>query len=289
MESVRELTLQFNGAAGSLPRTDFAAYLENTFDAATARDVLGTFARVGLPAPQKEDEFLAGTEGSLLFLNRYGVVIRIEHKDTQNSPSGFSSDRIDDSPWVLRPLASIDAGKAVFEICPGTHTSDDEMEALYLKEMAKSDGVNFWDAGAQNIGRIPVSTPLMPQGIHVVIDRGAVNLLSEATNPIRHALAGEFAVQTKAAHEAVESFYGGLTRRFGDCWSGGRPMRDFWNLCAKYAAAGKLVAGWNEKNINDRFAENKKRRAMDKASRYEDRLRGANAPAPAAAPPQMRR
>ncbi|MCK5518718.1 MAG: hypothetical protein KAI61_04820, partial [Alphaproteobacteria bacterium] len=100
----------FNQTAEALPKTDFVDYLLEKFgDKATASAVLDAFEKMGIPAPESRDEFMDGAAGVLVFLNRYGLVIRIEHEYLG---------RINDSPWVLKPIASIDADEAIFEICP---------------------------------------------------------------------------------------------------------------------------------------------------------------------------
>ena len=119
IKEVGALQSDFNGAAYALPKTDFVHYLQCKFgDNATACAVLDTFEKMGIPAPESLDGFRNGAEGFLVFLNPYGVVIRIEQK-SDFKESYVTPDRIDDSPWVLKPLASIDAGNAIIEVCPG--------------------------------------------------------------------------------------------------------------------------------------------------------------------------
>lgn len=277
-------TTGFNKAAEPLPQTDFAAYLEQIFGGVTARDVLKTFDRLGLAAPENEIEFVLGTEGVLVFLNRYGVVIRIEHDDKRaDIPREHQYDRINDSPWVLRPLASLKTGDAIFEICPGCATSDDKSESFALAQQLRLDGINFWDEGAHNTGKVRLRTPAFPHGITVVIDRGAVNRLTAAVSATRHALA-ERAAETAAAEEALQDLYGPLCDVFLDRWQSGARLTDFWRLCRDYTAAGKLVAGWNEgaaaAEEEDGYVS-KQSRAVTAAAAYEKNLRRKDKPAAA--------
>lgn len=274
------LTSGFNAAAGNVPETDFARYLASSFDEDTACRVLDTFAKLGLPAPETQGEFVAGTDGGLVFLNRYGVVLRIEKKDTSDTSAQFWSDRVNDNPLILRPLATLSAGQAHIEICPGCHTTNDQSESRYLQAVLREQGINYWDEGAHNIGRVPVKTSSFPQGLSVVVDRGAVNELTTKADVARRALTRQSA-ETRAAEQALEGLYGGLCRRFVDCWEGRREMQDFWGLCAKYTAAGKLVAGWNEATPGD---AQKKQQAITAAARYDSRLPGLTAAQKPASP-----
>ncbi len=279
MRKSAELEQGFKEAAGVLPQTDFARYLQQTFDEQTAREVLKIFQQIELPAPEKEQEFLPGTEGCIAFLSRCGVSIRIEYKDMANSPSAHAADRINDSPFIIRPLASIDAGKATIEICPGCHTSDDGMESFRLSMQLHDLGINFWDEGPQNIGIIPVKTPAFPDGITVVIDRGAVNRLTTSVAQVKKALAS---AEASAAEEAEQELYAPLCQSFVEAWEGRQTMQQFWDLCRIYAREGKLVAGWNEGEAGNPLM--KKSRAADAAKSYEDRLQLADKPVSSTAP-----
>jgi len=258
------LTSDFDKAAAPLPETDFAAALTGSFGASTARSVLAQFEKLGLPAPEAANEFVAGTAGHLLFLNRYGIVLRIESEDTSDKVLGqYSYDRVNDSPWVLQPIASIRAGKAVIELCPGVNKADDEMIALELSEKLKGEGLTFWDNHAGNVGYVPVKTPQFPKGVPVVVDRGAVNRLTLSIGGIRNALHGFIGFEKQEVSEAAEAqanLYRPLCDRFRRGWQGEVPMARFWDLCRKYKDAGKLVSGWQGQ---DGFIT---RKAMDGAA-----------------------
>jgi hypothetical protein len=222
------LESEFSKTANGLPQTDFAQYLQETFDVDTAREVLKIFEQIELPAPERTIEFISGREGGLVPLNDYGVSIRIA------SPS----DRINDHPFVLRPLASLKAGKAVFEICPATSSSDDWMESRYLQERLRSEGVNFWDEGPGNTGRIPVKTRRFPDGIIAVTNPAAVNKM---TAGIKQALTPEEIEEAAEAEEAEQELYGPLCQSFVEAWDGRQGMQRFWDLCRSYTLEGKLA------------------------------------------------
>lgn len=78
MTEVSNLQLKFNQTAQILPDTEFVAYLRFKFGGkAEAGAILDVFEKIGRPAPETWDEFVKGTEGALVFLNRDGLVIRV--------------------------------------------------------------------------------------------------------------------------------------------------------------------------------------------------------------------
>jgi hypothetical protein len=274
MQTAAHLKQDFDAAADALPETDFARYLQKSFGEDTARNVLKIFEQMGLPAPEKSQEFVDATEGVLVFLNRYGIVMRIEREIL---------DRINDNPLVLSPIASIPAGRAIVEICPGC-VSEKQWGAVYrLERELKEQGIDFDDSGLTNVGRMPMSTALFPQGVPVVIDRPAVMRLADEIAPVKGAQEMRIAEATGAAEE----LYGPLQQAFSECWPDARQMRNFWSLCESYVWDGRLVAGWNEGGDPD----SKTGTAICTAKVYEARLRSADRPvsSPAAAVPQSPR
>ncbi|MCE9507933.1 MAG: hypothetical protein K8R48_06440 [Alphaproteobacteria bacterium] len=236
-----DLASAFNDkAARQLPETEFFADLKNRFDVPTAVMVAEFFKRMELPAPQNKAEFLSSTDGALVFLNNYGLVIRIE-TPTTFAGGEYEGVRVDDNAWVLKPLASFKAGKSVIEICPGGYQSQGAQYNEALRDSLKEQGLHFWDYKFSNIGLIPVKTVNFPRGIHVVIDRLAVAKLSESVAPVREAL--------KALHDeaaaAVENFYAPMRKGLSDAWSDPKKVGEFWALCQKGVKEGKLVPGWN--------------------------------------------
>ncbi|MCE9506992.1 MAG: hypothetical protein K8R48_01575 [Alphaproteobacteria bacterium] len=262
----------FNGEAGGQEEgTAFLVYLRQTFDQNTAQKVAESFQKLGLPLPQDEKEFLMGTEGGLVFLNRYGMVIRIENSDSARSP--FKADRINDSPWILQPLASIDAGKAIIELCPGCHFNDNSGDTAYLHDALLKEGHAFWDGGLDNVGLLPVKTPRFPEGIPIVIDRLAVRKLTESIDGVRLALLNIEINddEIREAAEAQERLYAPLRRAFDEGWLDKGKMPRFWALCRECVQEGKLVAGWNE-GAGFWGGSFKTSTAIESAKHYESRL-----------------
>jgi len=280
MKEPKELELDFKTAAEPLPETDFARYLQSKFDHETARSVLKAFQQVGLPAPEKYEEFFMGKEGVLVFLNQYGIAIRIE---TIEKEEKYWLLRVNDSPWILQPVASIPAAKAIIEICPGCTVSKGHEpksgeigeEPEFLKSRLGEEGIDFWDTQIVNTGYLPIATPLFHKGIPVVIDRLAVAKLKEGVSVVKNLLSkAQKIAEAKEVTEATKRFYGPLQQLFSEAWTDAQKMQKFWSLCEKYVQDGKLIAGWNEKITDDLFIR-KTEYAADTAKKYAARLQSA--------------
>ena len=102
----------FNDCAAD-GETDFQSYLNAFFDRDTTRAVMQVFEKLDRSAPEYDEEFVNGTDGPLLLLNRFGLVLRIENAETKQGT------RINDSAWIVPALVSIPAGKALIELVPG--------------------------------------------------------------------------------------------------------------------------------------------------------------------------
>lgn len=202
----------------------FAAALDAYFPAMESQAaIIAAFKKIRLPLPRTTEEFMAGTDGCLIFSNRYGLVIRIEEKE--KSP-------VRPSQWVLQPLGVFDAGEAVIEVCPACLFEDDKQNYHFVKAALKQEGINFWDTGLRNMGRLPITTAQFPQGIPVVVDRRAVKMLSDAVEPV--------------AKDLQSRHYGPLRRAFNTAATTKRSSGVFLKRCEEFVADGRLVAGWND-------------------------------------------
>ena len=279
-----DLLPEFNQTAYDLPKTRFVGRLQYFFselgDGLTTHTVLDTFKKMGLFIPETPDEFLRGTDGVLVFLNRFGIVIRVEYKNTRDPHSVTTSDRISISPWILEPLASIDAGGAIIELCPGCLLETDKEKSKFLYKQLKKQNIKFWDHTISNSGLVPIRTPLFPEGIPVVIDRGAVRELTGGLSYVR-TLLGIF--KSKKAREAAtvqEELYKPLRDAFDEAWPDKSELPDtlkmkrFWNLCESYTKEGKLAAGWKD-GIYTIDSYYKQEEAKNVAAAYETRLGSA--------------
>lgn len=226
-----------------------------------------------------EGEFVSGTESNLLFLNRYGLVLRTGER--LYTP---------ESDLILRPLATVDAGRdCVIDLIPGVRAiAKDWTVAPMLGAVLENEDIDFHDATAQNVGYIPAVLPDFPSGVPVVIDRGAVSELNRAFReynssrnvPEVQALRQSFNRETLRGIQ--EKFYAPLRESFESAWPrGGKPDHEgisrFLSLCAaeiKKADAGQpamLSNCWTR----DDFDQGKPPKAAAAAQRYELHLHRA--------------
>lgn len=253
----------FENVAAAGARTKggrFSNYIESRFGAETLREISRVFKKLRLPLPK--EEFLGGTEGALIFLNPYGMVLRIEAREGEMTRAGIG--RVDDSAWVLRPVASISAGKAVIELCPGCKMNGEYKDAMTVHGKLAREGIDFWDLGilgdaTRNIGMMPIKMPGFPKGVPVVVDRLAVARLSAGAADVRRKL---------TAADPQERLYGPIRRLFEKVWlEEVKPenITEFWLKCCQAKEQGKLVPGWNEYYGDD----DKSRAASKIAASYE--------------------
>ena len=192
-------------------------------DIDTQKRIVRAFDRLGLPLPRNTDQCMPGADGILIFSNVYGLVIRIEFKE---------ENPVRPSKWVLQPLGTFDAGDAVVEICPACKFEDNKDNYRFVKAVLKEEGINFWDTGLRNMGRLPITTMRFPDGVPVVVDRRAVKMLNDDVRPVQLGLQGRhFKPLRSAFNAAVRS-------------RSKAPL--FLQKCEEFVAEGKMVAGWND-------------------------------------------
>ncbi len=192
-------------------------------DTATQDGILRVFRQLDLPLPINSEQFMPGTDGMLIFSNKYSLVIRIENKDKKP---------VKPSQWVLQPLGSVEIGDIVVEICPACKFEDNRDNYKLVKAALKEEGINFWDTGLRNMGRLPFTSKRFPDGVPVVVDRRAVKMMSDAIGPVRLGLQGKN--------------YAPLKKSLRAAFKDAAKAPEFLNLCEEFVAAGKLVAGWND-------------------------------------------
>jgi hypothetical protein len=248
--------------------TDFEQRLTTYFDVETCVRVQAMLSDLGLPLPDKKETFMTARKGALLFLEDYGVVIRIESKPT---PHGNNA-RINNSDWVLQPLVSLPAGKALIEICPGCAPATTMEQAEFVNKQLKKEGINYADIQLVNTGLLPFKTPAFPDGIPVVIDRLAVNRFKHTLAPLK-------AHFSKTPPQ--KSLYTPLKNAFHAAWPEGQAhpdpekMQNFWQFCTKNVTTGILVAGWkipigDIDDYNDHYE--KKNKAVTVGKAYAKKL-----------------
>src|SRR5690606_18178618 len=142
---MKRLSVDFAEAAAlSLPETPFCTFLQAKFGQDSALQTAAAFARMGLDMPVSADEFVIGTEGCLVPLDRYGIMLRIENADV-TADGVLAADRIDDSGWILQPVAAIKAGRALIELSPGCRLDLQQDSIFFLHDKLYAEQIDYWD------------------------------------------------------------------------------------------------------------------------------------------------
>ena len=215
--------------------TNFIKDLKLKFGDESAQKVLEAFEKINLPPPEKGREFLKSNEGSLVFVNKYGVVVRVE---PQNPEKNFYV-RVNDSGCILQPLGSLDAGSAVIEICPGCDVERDEASIEYMKGLLKDEGLVFSDPQLENLGRLHTDNDRYPGGVLLILDRLAVSKMKGDVKIVKNALSEE-------AKKEQERFTAPFRKAFKEGLEDKSRMKRFWELLERYSAEGKIIRGWND-------------------------------------------
>lgn len=207
----------------------------------TAIAVADAFDRLGLPLPVL-DETGPGTEGWLVFINDYGLVLRIETEQRFESRRKF--DRINNDPDILQPLVTMPADRFVAELCPGVDFGWGR-DVADLRHNLAGRGIKFWDDKTSNIGRIPVHTEEFPSGKPVVVDRLGVRYMRFGNLSLQAWSARMFGA--KKSPDIQAEFYAPLRWAFQKAVSTGstQDVKAAWDIAAAFKAEGKLLSVWD--------------------------------------------
>ncbi|MDH3974048.1 MAG: hypothetical protein OEV42_07200 [Deltaproteobacteria bacterium] len=235
MTALKKITTIFTYRAEKKPATDFFKDLERKFGEETAQQILEGFEKINLPAPAGSHQYLNSNEGCLVFLNKYGLVIRVEPQIPEKNYYA----RVNNTGCILQPLVSLDAGKAILEICPACYVEKDEASIEFLKALLKDEGLVFSDPQLENVGRLYSDNPKFPGGILLIIDRLAVSRMTENANIVKNPFIEE-------AKKEQEKLAGPFCKAFNEGLLDNSKMDIFWELAESYTAEGRFMAGWND-------------------------------------------
>lgn len=242
------------------------------FGEASARQsalaVIDVYDRLGLPLPVL-DETAPGTEGWLVFINDYGLVLRVETVQRFESRKAF--DRINNDPDILQPLVTIPAGDYIAEFCPGVAFGK-HGDNVDLGRGLAARGIEFWDDNLCNVGRVPVHSVEFPEGKPVVIDRLAVRYMHHPNLSPR-----SWSAWLSNAGKSVDvqaEFYAPLRAAFQKAVFGRTQadLKDAWDIAGHFRNAGKLLSLW------DTFGEKTGKCLPDCGRKYAQHMKAANFP-----------
>ena len=227
----------------------FQAYIERFFDKKTLNKVAHIFKKLDIPEPLDSTEFRLGCDGALIFSNKHAMTIKIERLNSKGLPRSFK--RIS-HPSILQPVFQEKAGKAMIEIYPGVPLENvSEDDVMDFKDKLTKDGVDFYDYGIRNVGRLPLSTVEFPNGAPVVIDRLSVDLLKTASI-LRTKLNTNFYEDPAQTGTEQYKLYKPLQQAFKEVLSSNKGNHDAahkaWQLCIEFKKKGALTTGWLSKS-----------------------------------------
>jgi len=235
-------------------KNPFHQALNNRFKSSDALNIVKILHKLDIPIPEKQDEFLSGNDGLILFMDNYNVTVRIEDKEA------FFGSRIE-HPHILQPIFSAASEKSIVEILPSSTLEDiDDRLVADVKARLYEDGLYFWDDHGGNVGRLPFSTPEFPDGVPIVIDRLAVERvdvshlldhLKDFGTPedLERLETNKPEVNDYAGKGEQEKFYAPLRdafqKTFDNPENSAESIQKAWKICTEFKAEGKLIAGWH--------------------------------------------
>ncbi len=240
----KDRTFQKLGYESEQERYDFLKLLKQTLytmDQKDADEIASVLRKLQLPLPRHEEHARLGYDGLLLFLNEYGIAVKIE-----NGEKYSRSIRVNNEPEILKPLAVIRAGDYIIELCPGCEIyTGGGIEMDNIKRTLRKKGYDFWDCGARNLGYLPVrNLPEDPKGLLLVIDRLSIQFGCGARDNRLSMLMPKFHPQ--------DLLHGPLVEKFKDAWPSrharvdAAKIAEFWQMCRAFKEEGKLVSGWEK-------------------------------------------
>ena len=169
------------------------------------------------------------------------------------------------------------------ELRPGIIGGVSGYETDLLYAALADDVIDFHDDLRQNCGHIPAVLPGFPQGVPVVLDRGAVSpvnyFFSDARSPKVSAQTLSEAFNRRALAGFQAEFYRPLRESLHEAWPTGAPpdrnkLREFLGLCA--AEIIKMEKGepalLSNRWMSDEATCDKARKVMQVAARYDRKL-----------------
>lgn len=222
--------------------------------------VIALFDGMGLPLPAR-DSVMVATAGVMVFLDDYGLTIRIEKTDH------WTGAHIADHPLMLGALLQRRLlPQVVLEICPGVHTTKDRALQRKFLKATNGSGIKMMDTQVANIGILPGSDQI------VIIDRMAARHLEGFTALWQRIVARQL-------HHPQKALYGALQEAAEQAWRKDQALPDaaglqkFMQLAQQAKQDGVLVSGWvNDDHMQPLYAANKPSMATAAGRAYAQQI-----------------
>ncbi len=207
----------------------------------------------------KNDEYLVGKEHLLVFLNPFGMVLRVG--DALPAP---------EHDLILKPIKKVVLEKAVFEVLPGIECgiSMHSRDLARLRQVFANEQYDFWDWDkTSNVGFLPAKASPFQGNIPVVLDRGAIRKADMTPGPRikQFREAGEQVWRPVEFRGVQDRIFAPFKAAIEAAWPGNdaqidsRKMLDFWKLCRaeiqkrEQAGQGVLCNKWEDNNGGEEY------------------------------------
>ncbi|USO04252.1 MAG: hypothetical protein H6853_03005 [Rhodospirillales bacterium] len=190
------------------------------------------FNRMCMPLPEKWEFFETSETGLFVPLKETALILRVRHI------------REDDAPYiqhfrVIKPVAHRHYGDTHIDILPGVRVPASKESTQELAQTLYEDGIDFHDCYQKNTG-------VLPDGMSIVIDSGAIKWISE-TGKIESAM-------LQLPH-SQDTHFSSLTKTFNEAWPQDKKepdlerMKKFWQTAKEMKEKGTLVASWHDPEL----------------------------------------
>jgi hypothetical protein len=223
-------------------------------------EVHAAFERLGIPLPGDKSFHRTSDQGAILFLHRFGVVIRLSSitfsEHNQRLKSSGIAQQIIDHPCVLQPILSFSIGELRVEVLPGLRMSFNQQDCGQIITALARSNLMFFDDRIDNIGYMGRATPQLPRGIPIVLDRNAVCrkpgvTVKQFNNPVPTET--YLLLATEAQHEIktrLETHISAWLAEQRDSRTQPAAARGLWSACAQLKEEGILNAGWMDDSFD---------------------------------------
>ncbi len=218
----------------------FDEYLKNNFGYFDMKRISKSLINLDITKPTGLDDYLKGLEGCMIFMEEYGIIVKIENK------KALIGTRIVDGD-ILQPLFSREYKNVVLEIFPGINLSglkEEDSNTLWDKLIEKD--IEFWDIGVRNIGSFPFNNNTAVIDRLSVVDTEENRIVEESRFFSANRLLKEHRKKRIEEYKKSEQydFYQPLREKFEYHSKKNRSMDKIWENCRELRQEGKLISGW---------------------------------------------
>jgi len=207
------------------------------------KDSIASYLReIGLPQPGRYSYFPTREGGFIIPVKRYGVTIRLTHKDAADQ---FA----DKCGFTLQSLGQETFGSMNVRVLPSINANIDKKDKEHVFNLIASEGYKDNDMLPFNGGYLPLKTEKFPRGIPAYFDLDAIGLEfgADDLDNLHLAIVGAGgALSTQFAEKAQKLLFGDLQDNYTKMRSGAITPAAFWESCEDALNKGTLDNNWEK-------------------------------------------